>query len=285
MDLGLAIDPARSWREVVQLASFADEAGWHSVYLCDHFLPYAETSERAPAGPVLEGWTALSGLSQRTSRVRLGPLVLGGTYRHPAVVANMAATLDRISGGRCVLGVGAGWQANEHLALGIPLPAVPDRLDAFEEACQVLRSLLREERTTVDGRWYQVVDAPCEPKPIQPRLPLLVGGSGERRMLAIVARWADEWHTWASGDDYIRKCAAIDRHCAAADRDPSTIRRLTGAVLPLELGRGWMDDVASRRAAFSDAGAQEFVVRDHRDFSVLETLQALEKLTQAWVSA
>lgn len=282
MDLGLAIDPARSWDEVAQLACFADEAGWDGVYLCDHFLPYAETPERPPVGPVLEGWTVLAGLSQRTSRVRLGPLVLGSTYRQPAVVANMAATLDQISRGRCVLGVGAGWQVNEHLALGIPLPPVPDRLDAFEEACRILRSLLREERTTFDGRWYQVVDAPCEPKPIQPRLPLLVGGSGERRMLGIVARWADEWHTWASPEDYVRKCDALDRHCAAADRDPSTIRRLAGAVLPLHLGRVWLDDVTAQRTAFADAGAQEYVVRDHRDFALPETLQALEQLTRRW---
>lgn len=280
MELGLAIDPARSWDEVRQLASFVDEAAWRGVYLCDHFVPHADTSEPAPADPVLEGWTTLSGLSQQTRKVRLGSLVLGNTYRHPAVVANMAATLDQLSGGRCLLGVGAGWQANEHLSLGIALPPVSARLDAFEEACQIICSLLREDRTTFDGRWYTIVDAPCEPKPIQPRLPLLIGGSGERRMLAVVARWADEWHTWATSDEYLRKREALDRHCAAAGRDPSTIRRLVGGVLPLELGGSWLDEVASQWAAFAEAGAQEYVVRDHRDFSLAETLQALEQLTR-----
>ena len=129
-------------------------------------------------------------------RLRLGPLVLGNTYRHPAVLAKMAATVDHISGGRLVLGLGAGWQENEHLAFGLEYSTVGGRLRRLEEACRVIRSMFDNRRSTIDGKFYQVTEAPLEPKPVQARLPLMIGGGGEKVTLRIVAQHADEWNTW-----------------------------------------------------------------------------------------
>src|SRR5262245_25956136 len=152
------------WSEVVAVARHADTTRWDGVWLADHFM-----GDGGGFGPVetptLEVTAALAGLGPLTERVRLGSLVLGTTYRHPAVVANWAATTDHVCGGRLVLGVGAGWQQNEHEQYGIELPPLPDRVDRFAEACAVMRGMLHDERTTVDGRWFQVTDAICEPRP------------------------------------------------------------------------------------------------------------------------
>src|SRR5215218_4271793 len=163
--MSLCVDPRRSWRETAALAQRVDAGGWHAVYLCDHFMPH-DPSGAAVDGPVLECWTTLTGLATQTTRIRLGSLVLGNTYRHPAVVANMAATLDQVSGGRVVLGIGAGWQPNEHAAYGLRLPAVPERISALDEACRVIRLLLTERRSTAAGTAYRLTDAPCDPKPL-----------------------------------------------------------------------------------------------------------------------
>ena len=134
MLIGVCVDPGRPWDEVRVLAEVADEAALATVYAVDHFMAYGPAGGTAPSAPVLEGWTTLTALAALTRRIRLGTLVLGATYRHPAVVANMAATLDQLSGGRLTLGLGAGWQQNEHTAYGIDLPPVRERLDRFEES-------------------------------------------------------------------------------------------------------------------------------------------------------
>jgi alkanesulfonate monooxygenase SsuD/methylene tetrahydromethanopterin reductase-like flavin-dependent oxidoreductase (luciferase family) len=186
---------------------------------------------------MLECWTTLSALATQTTAIRVGSLVLGNTYRHPAVVANMAATLDQVSGGRVVLGIGAGWQPNEHTAYGLGLPAIGDRIDALDEACAVIRSLLDRPRSTVAGAAYRLTDAPCDPKPLQSRLPLLVGGGGERRTLAVAARHADVWHTWADPASFRHKNIVLDRHCEAVGRDPGGIARATGGTVTVWSGR------------------------------------------------
>ena len=196
MKLSLCLDPGRPWSEARAMARQVDEAGWHAVYQCDHFMPH-DVDGLPRAGDVSECWTTLSALAAITTRVRLGSLVLGNTYRHPAVVAGMAATLDRISEGRVVLGIGAGWQPNEHAAFGIPLPEPAERIDALDEACTVLRMLLDDGHCTFSGATYQLRDAICEPRPVQDRLSLLVGGGGERRTMKVAARHADVWHCWA----------------------------------------------------------------------------------------
>jgi alkanesulfonate monooxygenase SsuD/methylene tetrahydromethanopterin reductase-like flavin-dependent oxidoreductase (luciferase family) len=239
------------------LARHTDAAGWHAIYLPDHFMPHDPTGDPLN-GPVAECWTTLSALATQTSRVHLGSLVSGNTYRHPALGAKMAATLDQISSGRVVLGVGAGWQPNEHIAYGIPLPDAVKRIAALEEACAVLRTLLDEDRSTISGATYRLLDAPCDPKPVQARLPLLVGGGGEQLTMRVAARYADVWHTWADPLSFVRKHAVLDRHCLGVGRDPADIARATGGTVAVSpTPRPWRsgrrrrggDDHPDRRAA------------------------------------
>jgi F420-dependent oxidoreductase-like protein len=293
MKVSLCLDPARSWPELRVLARHTDAAGWHAIYLPDHFMPHDPTG--APLnGRVAECWTTLSALATQTSRVRLGSLVSGNTYRHPALVANMVATLDQISGGRVVLGVGAGWQPNEHVAYGIPLPDAVKRIAALEEACALLRSLLDEHRSTISGATYHLLDAPCDPKPLQARLPLLLGGGGEQRTMRVAARFADVWHTWADPVSFARKNAVLDRHCHDFGRDPADIARATGgtvAVSPTPRrahgGRsgddveGTTSQIVEQLLEFRRAGTDEFIVRDQATgVSVAATLDLIDVLTQ-----
>lgn len=227
MDVSVMVTSGRPWAEVLAIAEALDEAGAHAVYVPDHFMPDTRDGSVVD-GPRLECWTLLSALSQRTERVRLGPLVLGGTYRHPAVVANQVAALDHVSGGRAVAGLGAGWQVNEHAAYGIDLLDVRDRSDRFEESVHVVASLLREDRTTFAGRFFRLTDAPNQPAPVQDRLPVLVAGSGEQRTLRTVAQYADVWHTWGTPESFTAKSAVLDERCAEAGRDPGEIRRASG---------------------------------------------------------
>jgi F420-dependent oxidoreductase-like protein len=255
------------------------------VYVVDHFMPFAPGVETV-SGPVLECWTSLTALVGETSRIRLGTLVLGNTYRHPAVVANMAATLDQVSGGRLVLGLGAGWQENEHVAYGIELPPPRERLDRHEEAVQIIRSLLTEEVTNFAGRHYRLSDARCEPRPVQPRLPILMGGSGERRSIPMAGRLADEWHSWANPDTFSRRCGVLDDACSAAGRSPDEVRRVTGQQI--EVRPHVVDDgddiigpvthVLDRLGAYDESGADEMIVRDHARLPVREALANLTSL-------
>ena len=207
---------------------------------------------------MLEATAGLAALAASTERVRLGPLVLGNTYRHPAVVANWAVTLDHVSHGRAVLGVGAGWQVNEHEQYGIELPAPGERITRFEEACQVLRGMLDAPPTTVHGQHYRVTDALCSPPPVQRRLPLLIGGKGDR-MLGIVARHADQWNMWGLPDTIEERSAVLDRRCESIGRDPRTVHRSTQALVMVtedrERGRAFVDGVAPR-AAFAGSAAE-----------------------------
>ena len=159
----------QTWDDILFLARHAERTGWHGVWFADHFMPNTEDAE----APCHEVWTVLSALAASVPRIRIGPLVLGNTYRHPAVVANMAASLDHISGGRLVLGMGAGWQQNEHTAYGIELYSIGERLRVFEEACRVIKALLNEDRASFQGRYYRLDNAPMNPKPLSNPLPLM----------------------------------------------------------------------------------------------------------------
>ena len=271
MDFSVWPNPQWTWDDVRSTAVDAEAAGWHGVWFADHFMPSTGDTTRTD-GDFLECWGVLAALAAVVPRVRLGPLVSSATFRHPAVLANLAATVDHVSGGRLVLGLGAGWQINEHDAYGIPLGSVKERLDRFEEACQVVTSLLRDDRTTVEGSYYQVVDAPCEPKPVQRPLPFLVGGGGEKRTLAIAARYADEWNVWGTPEVLAHKNAVLDRHCEAIGRDPSTIRRTCQALIgirdtPTEPQQGARpmvvgapEQIAETMAEYAAAGVDEFIV-------------------------
>src|SRR5215469_5348604 len=166
---------AQSWHDVIELATHCEQSGWDGVYFADHFMPNSPGIEPLD-GDMLECWSVLAALAGLVPRVQLGSLVSSVTYRHPAVLAKIAAAVDQISGGRLTLGVGAGWQLNEHAAYGIELGTIGERLDRFAEAVQILRSLLDDPRTTYAGEYYRLQDAPNQPAPVNGRLPLLIGG-------------------------------------------------------------------------------------------------------------
>jgi F420-dependent oxidoreductase-like protein len=199
-----------------------EELGFEWVSDFDHFLPIFDD----PAGTQFEGLTLLSAMAAHTERVRCGMLVLGVTYRHPAVVANMAATIDHVSGGRLELGIGAAWFELEHDQYGIPFPRIGVRMDMLDEACRIMRSLWTQETTTFEGRHFQLKDARMEPKPVQEHLPLVVGGSGERRTLRIVAEHGDIWNSFFGDEDHYRHLLdVLAGHCSDVGRDPADVRK------------------------------------------------------------
>jgi F420-dependent oxidoreductase-like protein len=219
---------AQTWPGVLELTRHIEATGWDIGCVTDHFMP--NTKERE--GAMLESWSTLSALAALVPRIRVGTIVLGNTYRHPAVVAKMAAQVDIISGGRLLLGLGAGWQQNEHEAYGIRFYTLRERLERLDEACEVIRSLWTERRATFKGRYYQLADAPLDPKPLQaPHPPLMIGGGGERVTLKIVAKHADHWNVWGGPAVLAKKGAILDQHCAAVGRDPKRITRSVNMAL------------------------------------------------------
>jgi F420-dependent oxidoreductase-like protein len=269
----LSIWPGAGQRypDVLDAARHAAETGWDGVYIADHFMPNAGPG-RKPDDPVLECGSLVAAIGAVVPDVQIGSLVYGNTYRHPAVLANMAATVDQITGGRFTLGVGAGWQVNEHEQYGIELPPVKQRLDRFVEALQVMHGLLRQPTTTVHGEYYDLTDAFCEPKPVQDPLPILIGGGGERRMLRIVARYADMWNTWGRPDLIAHKSAVLDEHCAEIGRDPKAIARTAQALtvvdgplpegLPMPVIGGSREQLADTVAEYRGIGLDELIVPD-----------------------
>jgi F420-dependent oxidoreductase-like protein len=209
------------WKEAEQIELF--ESGW----LFDHFYPIrSPQGEPDLTGPCLEGWTLLAALAQATSRLRLGTMVTGIHYRHPAVLAKMAATVDIVSDGRLELGIGAGWNEQESGAYGIELGSLRERFDRFDEACQILVGLLSEEVTDFDGEYYHLTEARCEPKgPQTPHPPILIGGTGEKRTLRAVARYAQLWDASgaATPEDFAHKRDVLGAHCRDIGRDASEI--------------------------------------------------------------
>jgi F420-dependent oxidoreductase-like protein len=225
-----------SWREMLALWQKVDTLGFDTAWVFDHFLPIFSD----PTGPCLEGWTALAALAMATKNVRMGVMVTGNTYRHPAVLAKMATTVDIISGGRVILGIGAGWFELEHRAYGVPFPQVRERLARLDESLQVIKRLWTEEQVTFTGRYYQLEEAVFNPKPVQhPHPPIVIGAGGERVALGIVARHADIWNGFGAPDVFRHKIARLTEHCQRIGRDPATIEKsvlLTG-LFPLSEAR------------------------------------------------
>jgi F420-dependent oxidoreductase-like protein len=229
------------WQEADDIELF--ESGWNF----DHFYPIVGD----PHGPCLEGWAMLAALAQVTRRLRLGTMVTGVHYRHPAVLANMISTIDIISGGRLEVGIGAGWNELESGAYGIELGTRRERSDRFEEACQVIISLLAQETTDFSGQYYQLSDARNEPKgPQRPHPPIVIGGGGEKRTLLTAAKYAQHWNfTGGTPQDFARKRDVLHAHCADVGRDPREIT--LSAHVPLE-----GDDVAGAAAKAAALGAE-----------------------------
>lgn len=215
------------WAEVLTVSRHAEQSGWDRLWFADHFMPVAEQHDETQH----ESWVVLSALAARIPRIPMGHMVSGNTYRHPAVVAKMAAQIDVISGGRFILGLGAGWQEREHTAYGIPLGTIGERLDKLEEACRVCTDLFRYQKSNFDGQHYQLVDAPLEPKPIQTPLPLMIGGGGEKRTLRITAQYATEWNVWGTPEVLRHKNGVLDAHCRDIGRDPAEIQRSACTLL------------------------------------------------------
>ena len=221
------------------------ESGW----TFDHFYPIFSDS----TGPCMEGWITLTALAQATTRLRMGTLVTGIHYRHPAILANMATTLDIVSGGRLELGIGAGWNEEESGAYGIELGTPAQRSDRFEEACEVIVGLLTQETTIFKGRYYQLSDARNEPKPVQrPHPPICVGGSGERRTLRTAARFAQHWNfVGGTPEEFARKRDILHQHCEDLGRDP------TGILLSSHVRfAGDAKATAEQAAALAEVGAE-----------------------------
>lgn len=231
-----------TWSDMLAVWRAADDIDvFESGWTFDHFYPIFSD----PAGPCLEGWTTLTALAQATSRLRLGTLVTGIHHRHPAVLANMAAALDIISGGRLELGIGAGWNEEESGAYGIELGSLTDRFDRFEEACQVLIGLLSQQTTDFDGRFFQLTAARNEPKgPQAPHPPICIGGNGEKRTLRITAKYADHWNfVGGTPAEFARKRDVLKAHCADVGRNPKDIMLSSHIRLTPERGhRGVIED-------------------------------------------
>jgi len=212
-----------TWDRWFRIAERVESLGLDSLWRSDHFFSLMGHPER----PALECWTSLTALAQRTQRIQFGPLVSPMTFRHPALLARMAAAVDGLSAGRLVLGVGAGWNEAEHEAYGISLPPLKERFDRLEEGISVIKALWTGGPVDFDGRYYRLRGAASYPRPVQqPGPPLLIGGDGEVRLLRIVAREADEWNSHAPGPDaYRHKRARLEEHCRTVGRNPDEIRR------------------------------------------------------------
>jgi F420-dependent oxidoreductase-like protein len=234
------------WPELMERVQFAEGAGFDGAWVFDHFTPlYGDRN-----GPCLEGWTLLAGLAAVTSRIRLGVLVTGITYRDPSILASEAITVDHISNGRLEVGMGAAWHQPEHQELGIPFPPIKERAERLEEGVQVMRLLMTKDGVSFKGRHYQLENASYHPRPVQkPHPPIWIGAGGEQLMLPIVARQADAWHAFGSEESMARKSRLLDQLAEKAGRDPKTILRSAS----LSLSRPW-DQVRRRAAQLRAAG-------------------------------
>jgi F420-dependent oxidoreductase-like protein len=259
-----------TWAEFLAVWRAADDIDvFESGWTMDHFYPLTPPFE----GPHLESWAVLAAMAQATKRLRLGCMVNGMHYRHPAITANAAATLDHISGGRFVLGLGAGWYERESSAYGIELGTLRQRFDRLDEGVEVIVSLLGNETTTFDGRYFQLDAARCEPKPVQAKLPIAIGGSGPTRTLRTAARWADHWDMVGASDPdaWMRADKVLTAHCADIGRDPSEIRRSVHVMWPAEADPS---ELADRAASFAEVGVELviFSMRGPYDPRLLEPL-------------
>src|SRR3954468_24064832 len=233
---GLFLSQAgRSWQESLDRFQLAEDLGFDHAWLVDHLTPTDDHPER----PIHEAWTLLAAIAALTDRIRLGVLVTSNTFRNPSLLAKQAVTVDHVSAGRLVLGLGAGWHVDEHRRYGLELPPPSERVDRLEESIQILLALMSADRTTYEGLHYRLRAAPLEPKPLQqPRIPILIAAH-RPRMLRLAARYADQWDTFGVipggategvETEIAERIASLDAACRAIGRDPSEIRRSTWAT-------------------------------------------------------
>jgi F420-dependent oxidoreductase-like protein len=302
MDIRFGIQTGQqfaAWDEIVRIWQRAEALGYDTAWTYDHFVAVMMD----PYDPCLEAWSCLAALAVQTTRIRIGALVTGNTYRHPAILAKIATTVDVISNGRLEFGIGAGWYEPEHTMFGLPLGTPRWRCERLDEALTVIRALWSERQVTFAGTHYQLSAAIAEPKPVQrPHPPITIAGAGEKRLLPIVARHADAWSSFGSPEVYRRKIAILRRYCDTAQRDcdaiekqvlvPAAITDDLSTVAPLIQGyalyqslsedeaRRWMllgsaDDVCRQLDAFIGAGVTHFVLTlSPYNFDVFERFAA-----------
>ena len=278
MKFGIKTPPQHcTWQQMIDVWQATDAIDvFDSCWNFDHFYPLVGDQ----TGPCMEAWVTLSALAAQTKRVRVGCMVQGAPYRHPAITANMAASLDIVSGGRLNLGLGAGWHEDECAAYGIDLLPLKPRFDRFEEAVQIIKSLLTEERTDFDGTFYQINDALCEPKgPQKGGPPIVIGGGGEKRTLNIVARFADHWNLpFAQPDQFRAKRDILLKHCEQVGRKAEDIECSVQIALPADEPA---EQSAANAAALGEAGVDTvlFTLRPPYDARIIEPLgRALDAL-------
>jgi F420-dependent oxidoreductase-like protein len=291
------------WPSLRVAIETAEAAGADDLWIDDHLL----SDEGDPADPKFEAWSTLAAVAAVTTRARLGHLVTANTFRNPGLTAKLATTLDHISGGRAILGIGSGWFAEEHDAFGIEFGAgFGERLDRLAESVGIVRRLLDGERVSHDGRFYTMRDALCEPRPSQPRLPILIGGSGPKKTLAIVARHADLWNAYGTAESIAASDAILREHCAAIGRDPREIERTVNLNVVVrssaaEAERVWdgyaaahrpkdgegrlgiggpVDQVADAIAAYAAAGIRHAILIFRTPWD-LETIRSLGAIREA----
>ena len=256
MLLSAKLAPTFEYAVLEEFWRAADDLGFHAVWNYDHFYGLTD-----PDGVTFEGWTSLAAMAVQIKRARVGCMVTGVTYRHPAVLANMAVTVDHISGGRLEFGIGAAWHEPEHKGYGIDFPRPGERVAMLDEALTVVKMLWTQDSSTFEGRFFHLQDARCVPKPVQkPHPPIVVGGA-QPKMLRVIARHADEWNTpgLAGVDDWTRVNKELDAACAEVGRDPAAVRR--SVQLFLHPGQeGQVDALLADIPAYRDAGCEHVVL-------------------------
>jgi F420-dependent oxidoreductase-like protein len=257
-----------------KITTSAEKLGYSSFWVMDHFhqIQYVGGEHE----PMLEGWTTLGVIAGFTSKIMLGTLVTGNIYRHPSILAKIGATLDVLSKGRLIMGIGAGWNEAESKAYGIPFPSTKERFRRLEEAVQIIRKMWTEERANFDGQFYRIHDAYCNPKPIQtPHPPIMIGGSGERETLKLVAKYADACNVFGSPETVKRKLGVLREHCKTVGRD-------YGSILKTKLGVVLMD---KDRAALDRRIGEHYrnvPVERQREFATIGTPEDVRRQIEAF---
>jgi F420-dependent oxidoreductase-like protein len=240
------IPDTQLFEHLASLAGAAEQAGFDSLWVMDHFYQIAMVGR--PEEAMLEGYTTLAALSARTVRLNLGTMVTGVTYRNPALLAKVVTTLDIVSAGRAILGIGAAWNEQEHAGYGFDFPPVGERMERLEEALQICRAMFRKDRPTFDGRHYRIERALNNPRPLRGDIPILVGGSGERRTLRLVAQYADACNLFGDPATLRHKIEVLEQHCADVGRDPGEITKTALCALVVARGGSEADEQVRRIA-------------------------------------
>ena len=261
MRFGICTDQNLPFSTLVERWQYFERLGFDSAWDCDHF-----NQPSRPTGPYYEGWTLLAALAARTSRIRVGVLVSSNTFRHPALLAHEATTVDHVSNGRLELGVGAGWFVAEHEQFGLPFPPPGELVGRFHEAVQIVDMLLRHGKADFEGRYYRLRDAHMRPGPLQQPRPPLTLGAHKPRMLRICAEYADGWNSFGTVEEMRERNRILDEQCAAVGRDPKTIWRSFYGWAAKMKEQGLDDPWASVDAfqemvgRYGEAGVNEFVI-------------------------